>query len=173
MPSRPAPLPRPTIPRSSATGTTSASRASTSNTVVTQTNLDIPESLIRYSFYATPGAGASATALNRPGVAAATDIPAIYRGSVVAIALSGTASISAGNLVLTVRKGGTPLTVPAGTCQLTWSSGDYAIARFPKGDYGFERDDQLDVTFTTTSDYSPTSTVIDVSLMITQDSSEI
>lgn len=125
------------------------------------------------SFYATPGAGASATAMNRAGVAAAIPVKIPFRGSVVAITLSSTGNISAGSLTLRARKNGSTMTNQTQVAQLVWTSEDTAVARLNSSLFGFVRDDEIDLTFTTTSSYSPTSSVIEGIIWVTQDGSEI
>lgn len=171
FPKNPIPKPPSSTPAIPLAGSSSSTQNRNSD-VANATTGKIPESLEAFGFYATPTAGASATAMNRPGVAAALAVPMPFRGSVVAITLRGTANISAGNLTLRVRKNGSNLASNMVFAEIVWGSGAQAIARFSKGAFGFVRDDRLDLTFTTSSGYSPTTTVIEGIIWVTQDGSE-
>lgn len=119
-----------------------------------------------FSFYATPGASAAATAMNRAGVAAAIAVPMPFRGSLVGLAVQGTAAKAGGTLTLNVRKNGTAFDAMASYSLPNASRG---TTQFAKGSYGFERDDYLDVTYTTDSSYTPTTTVVEVTVFVYMD----
>jgi len=91
-----------------------------------------------------------------------------FRGSIVAITLSSTGTKAGGTATFQVRKNGAAIS----NALLTWPNAARASVRFVKGTLGFVRDDRLDVTFTTSSGYTPTTSIVEVIIWATQDSEE-
>lgn len=139
-----------------------------------QKDFVIPESIEAYSFYATPGASATDTAMSRPGAAAAIPVVMPYRGSVVAVVLSANANKTAGTAVFEIRKNGTKLSTLGVSAALSWDNSiQRKTVRFAKSTYGFAKDDYLDVVFTTNGTYAPTTTIAEITVYVTLDNTDV
>lgn len=163
MPGQPAmPQPKqafPKMPSGDSAGPPSA-------TTTSDTELgSIPESQAQYSWYATPGASATDSAMSKAGVAAALSIPLPFRGSIISIGVAGTAAMTGGALDFNARLNGVK---EIGTSM----TGQRKVERFAKGKFPFARDDYLDVVFTTNAGYAPTTTVYEVTVGVVQDSAQ-
>jgi hypothetical protein len=157
------------------TGSYYATTSSTSTSTTTSSSgeelqrIEAPaEGIAEFSFYATPGISANGTPMTVAGVAVAVPTVALFRGSIVGITYSADAAMTAGTCTFTLRINGT-----ATGAILAWTtSTTRGSAAFPKGDYGFVRDDYFDVTFTTNGSYSPTSSKVLVTLYAYADQQE-
>lgn len=128
----------------------------------------VPEGVHAFSWYETPVASETDAVMFRAGVGAGLAMPMLYRGSIVGIEVSGTAAKAGGTATFNVRKNGTKIT----GAQIVWDNVQRDVERFAKGTYGFARDDYLDVVFTTSSGYTPTTTVVEVTIWVTNDPEE-
>ncbi len=120
------------------------------------------------SWYDTPAASGDSTAMKRAGVGAALAVPMQYRGSVVGLALSANAAKSAGTCSFIVRIDGAPT-----GAVLTWANGTARSTNaFAKSAYAFNRDDYIDVVYTTNGSYSPTTTTVEITVLVAIDQTE-
>lgn len=123
---------------------------------------------IPLAFYATPGTGATATAMNRPGSANTSGVEMPFRGSITAISVSGSAAKAGGTASFTVYVSGT-----ATSATHTWTNVQREYTLFAKDTAGFAAGDYLDVRFTTDGSYTPTTTVVEVMVWVSVDQSTI
>jgi len=130
-------------------------------------------SLQALTFYVTPAASQSSTALLRPGSAAALSLVAPYRGSIVAITHSASANKTAGTCTFTPRLG-------AGTTSLTkikeghaWNNGTAnGSTAFSPGTHGFNKGDVLDIVYDTDAAYTSSGAAVEVTIWVYVDQND-